>query len=150
MWKSCFFVCLFFVVVFCFWFFFFLGGGGWFVLFFWFCCWVFFVCVFYLFFFSVVIVVVVLYFHVPYFLVMPSLWSTFCKADLCFLSISTMTSFVLLCLCLELLQEIMIRFPLRKLLCFRQLSEGRFMLGALHRRNQYTNFCHDLMQNHLW
>ena len=36
-----------------------------------------------------------------------------------------------------------------KLLCFRHLSESRFLLGALHRRNKFANICHDLMQNHL-
>ena len=35
------------------------------------------------------------------------------------------------------------------LLCFRHLSESRFWLGALRRRNKFSNFCHDLMQNHL-
>ena len=35
------------------------------------------------------------------------------------------------------------------LLCFRHLSESRFLLGALHRRSKFANFCHDLMQNHL-
>ena len=43
-----------------------------------------------------------------------------------------------------------IKFPLvPKLLCFRHLSESRFLLGALNRRNKFANFCHDLMQNHL-
>ena len=35
------------------------------------------------------------------------------------------------------------------LLCFRHLSESRFLLDALHRRSKLANFCHDLMQNHL-
>ena len=35
------------------------------------------------------------------------------------------------------------------LLCFRHLSESRFLLDALHRRSKFANFCHDLMQNHL-
>ena len=35
------------------------------------------------------------------------------------------------------------------LLCFRHLSESRFLLGALNRRSNFANFCHDLMQNHL-
>ena len=34
-------------------------------------------------------------------------------------------------------------------LCFRHLSESRFLLDALHRRSKFANFCHDLMQNHL-
>ena len=33
-----------------------------------------------------------------------------------------------------------------KLLCFQHLSESRFLLDALHRRNKFANFCHDLMQ----
>ena len=36
-----------------------------------------------------------------------------------------------------------------QLLCFRHLSESRFLLDALHRRSKFANFCHDLMQNHL-
>ena len=35
------------------------------------------------------------------------------------------------------------------LLCFRHLSESCFLLGALHKRSKFANFCHDLMQNHL-
>ena len=35
------------------------------------------------------------------------------------------------------------------LLCFRHLSESRFLLGALNRSSKFANFCHDLMQNHL-
>ena len=35
-----------------------------------------------------------------------------------------------------------------KLLCFRHISESRFWLGALH-RSKFSNFCHDLLQNHL-
>ena len=35
------------------------------------------------------------------------------------------------------------------LLCFRHLSESRFLHGALNRRSKFANFCHDLMQNHL-
>ena len=31
----------------------------------------------------------------------------------------------------------------------RYLSEGRFLLVALHRRGKFANFCHDLIQNHL-
>ena len=29
------------------------------------------------------------------------------------------------------------------------LSESRFLLGVLHRRWKFANFCHDSMQNHL-
>ena len=29
-------------------------------------------------------------------------------------------------------------------------SESRFLLGALHRRSKFENFCHDIMQNHLF
>ena len=36
-----------------------------------------------------------------------------------------------------------------RLLCFRHLSESRFLLDALNRRSKFANFCHDLMQNHL-
>ena len=36
-----------------------------------------------------------------------------------------------------------------RLLCFRRLSESRFLLDALHRRSKFANFCHDLMQNRL-
>ena len=36
-----------------------------------------------------------------------------------------------------------------KLLCFRHISESRFLLDALHRRSKFANFCLDLMQNHL-
>ena len=35
------------------------------------------------------------------------------------------------------------------LLCFRHLSESRFLLDALHRRSKFENFCQDLMYNHL-
>ena len=35
------------------------------------------------------------------------------------------------------------------LLCFRHLSESRFLLNALHRRSKFSNFCHDLMENHV-
>ena len=35
-----------------------------------------------------------------------------------------------------------------KLLCFRHISESRFLLDALHRRSKLANFCLDLMQNH--
>ena len=35
------------------------------------------------------------------------------------------------------------------LLCFRYISESRFLFGALHRRSKLANFCHDLMQNYL-
>ena len=34
-------------------------------------------------------------------------------------------------------------------LCFQHLSESRFLFGTLHRRSKFTNFCNDLMQNHL-
>ena len=34
-------------------------------------------------------------------------------------------------------------------LCFRHLLESHFFFGTLHRRNKFTNFYHDLMQNHL-
>ena len=33
-----------------------------------------------------------------------------------------------------------------RLLRFRQLSESRFVLGALRRRNKFANSCHDLMK----
>ena len=35
------------------------------------------------------------------------------------------------------------------LLCFRHLSESRFLLDAFNRRSKFANFCHDLMQIHL-
>ena len=35
------------------------------------------------------------------------------------------------------------------LLWFQHFSESCFLLGTLHRRNKFANFCHDLMQNHL-
>ena len=35
------------------------------------------------------------------------------------------------------------------LLYFRHLSVSHFLLGALHRRKNFANFCHELMQNHL-
>ena len=35
------------------------------------------------------------------------------------------------------------------LLCFRYISESRCLLGPLHRRSKFANFCYDLMQNHL-
>ena len=35
---------------------------------------------------------------------------------------------------------------LTALLCFRHLSESRFLLGALHKRSKFANFYHDLMQ----
>ena len=38
---------------------------------------------------------------------------------------------------------------LAQLLCFRHLSESRFLLGALNRRSKFANICHDLIQNHL-
>ena len=37
-----------------------------------------------------------------------------------------------------------------KLLCFRHLSESRFLLGALHRRTKCSKFCHYLMQNYFF
>ena len=33
-----------------------------------------------------------------------------------------------------------------QLLCFQHLSESHFLLGALHRRSKFANFCHNLMQ----
>ena len=35
------------------------------------------------------------------------------------------------------------------LLSFRHLSESCFVLGALHKRSKFANFCHDLIQIHL-
>ena len=35
------------------------------------------------------------------------------------------------------------------LLCFRHLSESRFLLDALHRRSKFANICYDLKQNYL-
>ena len=40
-------------------------------------------------------------------------------------------------------------YYVEELLCFRHISESRFLLGDLHRRSKFANFCHDLMQNHL-
>ena len=37
----------------------------------------------------------------------------------------------------------------QNLLCFRHLSESRFLLDDLHRRSKFAIFCHDLVQNHL-
>ena len=36
-----------------------------------------------------------------------------------------------------------------RLLCFRHLSESHFLLGDLHGRSKFANFCHDSMQNNL-
>ena len=35
----------------------------------------------------------------------------------------------------------------KRVLCFRHLSESRFLHDALYRRSKFANFCHDLMCN---
>ena len=44
--------------------------------------------------------------------------------------------FILSCHCIG-------RVYMYKLLCFRHLSESHFLLGALHRRSKFKNFCQD-------
>ena len=51
--------------------------------------------------------------------------------------------------CLPLIKQLSDISPGSQLLCFRHLSESRFLLGAVHRRSEFASFCHDLMQNHL-
>ena len=42
-----------------------------------------------------------------------------------------------------------IRNCVNQLLCFRHISESRFLLDAVHRRSKFANFYLNLMQNHL-